>query len=257
MTSGSVVLGYFKDFFDELNSDIKKQAVLSLDGTVNETTSNTITCIKKIFEYNSAIQSMIEENKTGQLGFPGTSTKDYMNKILELLVEDIESKSKSYKKPILSILFSLNNSHYILKSVKGTLLGDLIQSSVIENVESILKKNLDAYRSSWVPICEYLMDNQKVEGGKIVTQLSKAQRETIKEKFKGFNKEFEETVISQKGLAIPDVELRVQVIKEVRTILCPMFNRFYDKFWLINIDIRRLWNLPKTSTSILNTTKKS
>jgi hypothetical protein len=74
------------------------------------------------------------------------------------------------------------------------------------------------------------MDNTKItEGGKISNTLTKAQRETIKEKFKNFNKDFEETFTIQKGYAIPDMDLRIQVIREVRQILCPMFNRFHDK----------------------------
>lgn len=30
--------------------------------------------------------------------------------------------------------------------------------------------------------------------------------------------------------AIPDVELRAQVIREIKAILLPMYNRFYDKY---------------------------
>jgi hypothetical protein len=74
------------------------------------------------------------------------------------------------------------------------------------------------------------MDNTKISDSKIQTQLTKQQRDSIKEKFKSFNTEFEEAYTTQKSYAIPDVELRAQVIKEVRQILCPMFNRFYDRY---------------------------
>ena len=74
------------------------------------------------------------------------------------------------------------------------------------------------------------MDNTAITTGKISNSLNKQQKEQIKEKFKSFNKEFDEVLLTQKGYAIPDVELRAQVLKEVRVILCPMYNRFHDKY---------------------------
>ena len=149
---------------------------------------------------------------------------------MEYLIQDIDMKAKLYKKPVLAALFILNNVHYILKSIKGTGLTGIIELSMIENLEKIIKRQLDNYRLSWIPLIEHLMDNTKIsENGKIVTQLSSKQKEAIKDRFKNFNKDFEEVFTTQKSYAIPDPELRSQVIKEVRQILCPMFDRFYDR----------------------------
>lgn len=155
---------------------------------------------------------------------------DYINKILDLLLLDLEAKAKNYKKPVLASLFILNNAHYTLKSIKGTVLTAVVSPTVMSNIDKMMKKQFDSYRNSWIPIIEHLMDNTKInDNGKIVTQLSKAQRDVIKDKFKNFNKDFDDVFATQKNYAIPDPELRTQVIKEVRQILCPMFDRFYDR----------------------------
>jgi hypothetical protein len=89
---------------------------------------------------------MLDE-KTAHAGFPAKSAREYINKILELLLEDIEVKSKNYKKPILTILFALNNCQYILKSLKGTIFGEAVSPKVTESIELAIKKNLDSYRT--------------------------------------------------------------------------------------------------------------
>ena len=161
-----------------------------------------------------------------------------MNQILEYLIKDIDMKAKLYKKPVLASLFILNNVHYISKSIKGTGLTGTLEPGILENLEKVIKKQLDNYRSSWIPLIEHLMDNTKIsDSGKIVTQLNSKQKEAIKDRFKSFNKDFEEVFNIQKAYAIPDPELRSQVIKEVRQILCPMFDRFYDRYNIAEISL--------------------
>jgi exocyst complex protein 7 len=193
--------------------------------------------VKKLCEHQDSVQLMIEISANTNVSFPCKTTSDYINEILDLLLFDIEAKSKNYKKPILSCLFILNNTHYVFKSIKSTVLNELIRDSLLDKIDKIIKKQLDTYRSrqyltnsSWIPLIEHLMDNTKIQDNKIQTQLTKQQKDSIKEKFRNFNTEFEEAFTTQKNYAIPDVELRAQVIKEVRQILCPMFNRFYDRY---------------------------
>lgn len=61
----STVLNYFKDFFEECKTDsnAKNPSALSLDGTVHETTSTTMNAVKKIYEFNDALTSMLETDK--------------------------------------------------------------------------------------------------------------------------------------------------------------------------------------------------
>ncbi|KAJ3033862.1 hypothetical protein HK097_004708, partial [Rhizophlyctis rosea] len=60
--------------------------------------------------------------------------------------------------------------------------------------------------------------------------LSKNQREIVKERFKTFNTEFEDLYKSQKNYAVPDVDLRAQLMRDVKISLVPMYNRFYGRW---------------------------
>jgi trans-aconitate methyltransferase len=148
--AATTVLSYFKDFYEEFksDSDTKKQPTLSMDGTVHENTSTTMNAVKKICEYSESIQFMIESPQSSNLGFPCTTVKEYTNKILDLLLIDIEVKAKSYKKPVLTYLFVLNNAHYIFKHIKGTGLNDIVDSQTMEHIDKTIKKQLDHYRST-------------------------------------------------------------------------------------------------------------
>jgi hypothetical protein len=148
--AATTVLTYFKDFYEEskTDSDAKKQVSLSMDGTVHENTSTTMNAVKKICDYTDSIEIMIESPQARNLGFPSTSVKDYTNKLLDLLLLDIEVKAKNYKKPVLSYLFILNNAHYIYKSVKGTVLSEIVDAQIMEKIDKIIKKQLDNYRST-------------------------------------------------------------------------------------------------------------
>ncbi|KAH6561404.1 hypothetical protein BASA62_009841 [Batrachochytrium salamandrivorans] len=175
---------YFKEVYDEFKVDTeKKQAALSVDGTVHETTS---------------------KGKPGSL--PVSSFPDFISKMIDALLTDLEIRIKSCK------------------------LADNVSSNVIDTIEKSIKKQLDVYRNSWMPLIEYLMDTTKISDQKIITTLSKQHREVIKERFRGFNKDFDELFQTQKAYAIPDVELRAQVVKEVKQVLLPMYNRFYDRY---------------------------
>lgn len=108
---------------------------------------------------------------------------EYSSKLLKGLGEDIDQKSKGYnKKPALSNLFILNNSHYIIKSAKGT---KIVDKATLLEIEKTIKKQLDNYRDSWMPLLNHLVDQTKIgDNGRIVTTLSKQMRDAVKENFK-------------------------------------------------------------------------
>ncbi|KAI8901620.1 Cullin repeat-like-containing domain protein [Globomyces pollinis-pini] len=256
-TFATTIVTYFKEYYEELkiDPDSKKSHVLSQDGTVHETTSMTMNAVRRIHDNVDAIKLILDTNKGIYSIFPCKSISDYIHQLIDLLMSDLENKSKSYKKPVLAALFMLNNANYIIKSVKGTPLYDLLDQNVIGNIDRTMKKQLENYRGTWVPLIEHLMDNAKINDGKIEKVLTKAQREIIKDKFKNFNKDFEEIYTTQKAYAIPDVELRASVIKEVKAILCPMYNRFYDRYttnieFTKNIDKYVKYNKEELSSQV-------
>ena len=223
---------YFKEVYEDLKVEPdKKQSVLSADGTVHETTSTTINILKRSLEFSKQMGHLIASNKSKTGSFVITSFADFVSKIVEALLTDLETKSKGYKKPILANIFLLNNYHYVFKGISTTKLSENIVASLLDTVDKSIKKQLDLYRASWMSIVEHLMDTTKIsDQGKIVVQLSKQQRDAVKEKFKNFNKDFDELYQTQKAYAVPDVELRALVVKDIKQIIVPMYNRFYDKY---------------------------
>lgn len=51
-----------------------------------------------------------------------------------------------------------------------------------------------------------------------------------KNKMQNFNTDFEEMYRAQKSYAMPDQELRNQVLREVKQVLLPLYSRFVDKY---------------------------
>lgn len=162
--------------------------------------------------------------------------------VLEALVQNIDSKSKFYKKgQSLTQLFLLNNYFYISKSVRthpGLL--DLINGPDAANApansltsavyERPLKQNADLYQDNWKPCVEHLMDVTYVHEGGVQHVLNSNQRQMVKDKFKNFNHDFDELWKAQKQYSIPDPDLRAMVLKDVHQIMIPMYEKFLNKY---------------------------
>ena len=79
-------------------------------------------------------------------------------------------------------------------------------------------------------MCEYLIDTTVIQNSQIQKSLSKNQREEVKDKFKNFNTAVDERFAVEKVYAIPDGELRAQIIKDIKKVILPLYGRFYDKY---------------------------
>jgi hypothetical protein len=78
--------------------------------------------------------------------FPMESISGFCNQIIEYLFNDIDAKSKLYKKPVVNCLFILNNMNYILKSIKGIFLSVSVDQQILKKIETCIKKQVDEYR---------------------------------------------------------------------------------------------------------------
>lgn len=162
--------------------------------------------------------------------------------MLEALVQNIDAKSKFYKKgQSLTQLFLLNNYFYISKSVRTTPgLLELINGPDSANApvnslnsavyERPLKQNVDLYQDNWKSCVEHLMDVTYVQDGGVQQVLNSNQRQMVKDKFKNFNHDFDELWKTQKQYSIPDMDLRAMVLKDVHQILIPMYDKFLAKY---------------------------
>ncbi|KAF9200335.1 exocyst complex component exo70 [Haplosporangium sp. Z 27] len=251
----------FIDFISDVrNQSNTKYQAMPLDGTVHQLTSDTLNYMKRLMSYQPIVESILNligdgnwnspeagasQNRRSQAaGKSGRSTalQHYFADVLEALVQNIESKSKFYKKgQSLTQLFLLNNYFYISKSVRTTPgLLDIINGPDTAGVPAInltsaiyekpLKQNVDHYQDNWKTCVEHLMDVTYVQDGGVQQVLNSNQRQMVKDKFKNFNHDFDELWKTQKQYSIPDPDLRAMVLKDVHQVLIPMYDKFLTKY---------------------------
>lgn len=160
----------------------------------------------------------------------------------------------------LKAIFKLNNIYYILKTLRKSHLLEIVslypRCADIETVyEDMIGSYKRKYFDSWNKVTIHVMDNNLMNqrsgasshyastlphsqsmniglsaaGGNSL-RLKDKDRQIIKDKFSGFNKEFEAIYNTQMNYAIPDPELRQELKRENLQIVVPKYNLFYDKY---------------------------
>ncbi|KAG0344492.1 exocyst complex component exo70 [Podila humilis] len=233
----------------------------------------TLNYVKRLMAYQPMVESVLTligdgnwnnpeagANRRSQAANRSRSAifQHYIADVLEALVQNIDSKSKFYKKgQSLTQLFLLNNYFYISKAVRthpGLL--DLINGPDATNrpaanqlpsavYERPLKQNVDLYQDNWKPCVEHLMDVTYVHDGGVQHVLNSNQRQMVKDKFKNFNHDFDELWKTQKQYSIPDQDLRSMVLKDVNQIMIPMYEKFLNKYSSNNSSYEFTKNIQK------------
>ncbi|CAG8477746.1 11307_t:CDS:10 [Diversispora eburnea] len=224
----AVALRSFPEFLDEIKSHRTKTSGLPNDVTVHELTITTLQQLKRLTDYPETVESTLLTLGDGNWNVSEKDPLSSRDKGGRGASGNIIMKhyfAKTYKKPALTSIFLLNNYHYILKSIRSQFLS-VLDSEIEFKHDKLVKKYNDAYQDSWKSCFGFLLDYTYVRGGTFKTNNDK---QTVKEKFKNFNTEFDELYKVHKGYAIPDLELRTQVIKDIRDVLIPMYNRFLEK----------------------------
>jgi exocyst complex protein 7 len=126
----------------------------------------------------------------------------------------------------------LNNFTYILKALRRTSL----LSVVILRLPDIEKSYLELvrqhkvhYRQVWSRVLHYISENQQPCSTTSIpadAKLKDKDRNLIKEKFMGFNREIEEIHRIQKAFAIPDAELRETLRNDNKQFVLPFYRNF-------------------------------
>ena len=89
----------------------------------------------------------------------------------------------------------------------------------------------------------HLLDVTYIKGAsnRSSASLSGKEREAVKERFRvltplatqtdtqNFNNDFDELIRINRGLSIPDPDVRGLVVGEIRRVVIPLYTRFYDK----------------------------
>ncbi|XP_027056688.1 exocyst complex component 7-like [Pocillopora damicornis] len=234
------------DFKEGIKQNPDKHSNMPSDGTVHELTRNTLIFMEQLLPYTETVGSMLVTMQEDQSGNFFTREKElfvkvvseYIQRVLGALGLNLELKATVYEAPTLSSLFLLNNYNYIVKALQRSGLLTLLQEGGITGVEDqyqqLIAEHKETYQKCWNKVLTVLMEVEKPmsghKGNDPQAKLKDKQRQMIKDKFKGFNTEFEELYQIQKTYAVPDTQLRDQLRGENVNLILPLYSSFRQKF---------------------------
>ncbi|XP_019616762.1 PREDICTED: exocyst complex component 7-like isoform X5 [Branchiostoma belcheri] len=252
-TTGAKAL---EEFIDSIKNDPDKQSNMPKDGTVHELTSNAMIFLQNLLEYLHTAGGMLAAQVAA--GWRPVDTypagRDmqaaevnerklsiYIGKVLGALQLNLENKAKGYDDPALTAIFLLNNYHYILKTIKSSGLLQVVvlqTSDIVEHYEDIIREQKRLYSKSWSGVLRHILEisGKTVSQQRAAPQMGKKfklkdkERQTIKDRFKGFNQEFDDIYRTQKGYAIPDHELRQSLRNDNKEFILPAYTAFREKY---------------------------
>ncbi|XP_042219724.1 exocyst complex component 7-like isoform X2 [Homarus americanus] len=231
-------------FVESVKSDGER--ALPKDGTVHEVTSNALIFTEQLLEYAITLSPMLQRDLSLSAslsnlprGLDQSLTAKallgaYIKRVLVNLGLALVSRSESYSDGTLKAVFRLNNYNYILKTLHSSELLNLValvepQCDKMYNDQIMEQKRL--YSQSWSRVLHYLVNHEDVPLSVIQAgKLRDKDRQLIKDKFAGFNKEMEEMSKVQRSYSIPDRELRESLKRDNMEYILPKYQAFYDKY---------------------------
>jgi exocyst complex component 7 len=150
--------------------------------------------------------------------------------VLANLKENLDEKARKERNKTLANIFLLNNYYFVLKSLdgSGSVLGSEVGARAIQSYRGWVDEQRELYRSTFDPIMDYLdEDKYKMKDTKTLGSKDKT---TLKSRFSGFNKDFEEAYELQNRLFVPDDGLRTELRRELRARILPAYRSFLDRW---------------------------
>ncbi|CAB3371705.1 Hypothetical predicted protein [Cloeon dipterum] len=229
-----------EEFIENVHGDSSSQ--LPSDGTVHELTSNVLMFLEQLTDYTETIGGILAQDPAYMhtlAAAPGRQEKNrtllgiYIKKVLAQLNHTLVSKSEAYTDLGLRAIFRLNNNQYVLSSLQRSGLLDLVKNSVPDfenNYHEMISDNKTAYANNWSRVLNHINIGEEVVAVQMGGKMRDKDRNTVKEKFAGFNKDIEEMSKQQRGYSIPDDDVRQALIVDNIEMILPKYKMFYNKY---------------------------
>ncbi|KAI2804155.1 Exocyst complex component 7 [Blomia tropicalis] len=254
-----------EEFIDYIKSDAHR--LVPKDGTVHELTSNVMLFLVHLHSYLDILSRVVTVTDMRAMEMCNDKNRfafaQYIFRVLIGLELTIEKKSELYNHDeTLKSLFKLNNTFYILKTLRKSHLLEIVSLYPrSKDFERTYEDKIDRYKlkylETWNRVLQHVLEmNNPISQQRTIAsphynstlphsqsmnynlsqaasssfRLKDKDRQHIKEKFSGFNKEFEAIHNAQMNYAIPDPELRDQLKRENVNLIVPKYNLFYDKY---------------------------
>uniref|UniRef100_A0A0C9S811 Exocyst subunit Exo70 family protein n=1 Tax=Wollemia nobilis TaxID=56998 RepID=A0A0C9S811_9CONI len=220
----------FGDFEEAVEKDATKTSIL--DGTVHPLTSYVINYVKFLFDYQSTLKQLFQENDGGQ---SNSQLAAATMRIMSALQTNLDGKAKQYRDPALTQLFLMNNIHYMVRSVRRSEAKDLLGDDWVQRHRRIVQQHANQYRrTAWGKILQCLaaqgLSSSGGSGPADSSASSGVSRALLKERFKAFNIQFEELHQRQTQWTVPDNELRESLRLAVAEVLLPAYRSFIKRY---------------------------
>lgn len=205
------------------------------DGTVHELTSNVMMVLEHLLGFvdsAGAVLAISDVVSFTQSRDPNRAAlAQFVTRVLSALGLALLNKSTKYEDAALQAVFRLNNFHYVLRALQKSGLLDVVHSyepALGQQYEDNVRDQKRLYSQSWSRVLHYVLEvDRPLSPG---AKLKDKDRQSIKDKFTGFNKELEEMFRVQKAYAVPDVELREALKRDNKEFILPKYKIFYDKY---------------------------
>ncbi|OIW04526.1 hypothetical protein TanjilG_13908 [Lupinus angustifolius] len=213
-------------------------------GTIHPLTRYVMNYISLISDYKITLNDLIVSKPSigsRNSGDPSTPDIDFEEVdgktplaihliwIIVNLQFNLDGKSKHYKDASLLHLFIMNNVHYIVQKVRGSVeLRELIGDDYLRKLTAKFRQAATSYqRATWVRVLHCLRDEGLHVSGGFSSGVSKS---ALRERFKAFNAIFEEVHRIQCVWLIPDSQLREELQISISEKLIPAYRSFLGRF---------------------------
>jgi exocyst complex component 7 len=226
---GESAVAIFCDLERSIKADSSKTATPG--GAVHPLTRYVMNYLKLVCEYKNTMEQIFREHYK-PARYNDDTTDDNNNpfameviKMMDLLNENIEEKSKLYKDISLSYVFLMNNGGYMGQKIKGSEeISELLGPSWARKRFSDLRQCHKNYqRETWSKVLACLRDDG-------ITVKGTVQKTVLKDRFKSFNIMFEDIHRTQSAWVISDEQLKSELKISVSAVLVPAYRSFKGRF---------------------------
>ncbi|KAF2747780.1 exocyst complex protein exo70 [Sporormia fimetaria CBS 119925] len=237
---------------EDTRTRVNTLVALPMDGAAVPVTSDTMTRLHNMAAYLEPLASIMRSlgpggwtSQSGASFDVGADGKklfaDYAAETIDTLLQNLEGKARLLLKgKSLQGVFLANNVAIVDRMVRSEDLRPLLKG-LGGKIDAWRKKSTAMYMEAWREPSAFLLDVQytnrsrpqsgggALDSAALIKSLGSKEKDAIKEKFKNFNTSFDELVSRHKSYKM-ERDVRIQLGREVQSILEPLYGRFWDKY---------------------------
>ncbi|KAI9739179.1 MAG: exocyst complex component exo70 [Cirrosporium novae-zelandiae] len=250
----------FYELLEDTRNRVQNSPAPPNDGSALPITSEVMTRLQAMTAYPHPLSSILASLGDGNwktasptsantpldVGVDGRQLLgNYITDSVDALLSSLENKARTLLKGKLVIgVFLANNLAVVTRTITTSDLASLLASNPKSGpkLEMWRKKSLSLYLDAWKDCSHHLLDVQytsrtprpsssgtPADSAAIIKSLSSKDKDSVKEKFKGFNAAFDDLLQKHKGINM-EKEVKANLGKEVQGLLEPLYGRFWERY---------------------------